>query len=225
MTDQLHNLQTLSPPDRTRMAAVEVLNGHSGIHAANGVKDKADDVNGANGHSTTQVKTAVSPVKSALLPLLESDIVASNYVHEPKPIRVIYIGAGISGIAFAYKANQIEGLSYTIYEKNDDVGGTWLESRYPGVSCDVPAHGYTFTWRANPDWSRFYASGKEIWQWYKKLAGEYGVYERTKFKHKVVAAQWDEAAQLWRVEVENLDTGERFEDVAEVLINGGGPLK
>ena len=40
----------------------------------------------------------------------------------------------------------LENVAFTIYEKNSDVGGTWLESRYPGVSCDVPAHAYTYTW-------------------------------------------------------------------------------
>ncbi|OIW22564.1 FAD/NAD(P)-binding domain-containing protein [Coniochaeta ligniaria NRRL 30616] len=179
-------------------------------------------VNGTEGrHGTSIINGTKDTTANGIKPV---DIVAPNYVHEPKPIRVIFIGAGISGIAFAYKANQIEKLTYTIYEKNHDVGGTWLESRYPGVSCDVPAHGYTYTWRANPDWSRFYAGGEEIWRWYKKLAGEYGVYERTRFKHKVVGAEWDEAAQLWKVEVENLETGKRFWDEAEVLINGGGPL-
>ena len=31
-----------------------------------------------------------------------------------------------------------------IYEKNEDIGGTWLENRYPGAACDVPSHAYTF---------------------------------------------------------------------------------
>lgn len=188
---------------------------------ANGV----NGVNGTNSHTTKVAESPVSPPISALIPLNQSDIVASNYVHEPKAIRAIYIGAGISGIAFAYKANQIEKLSYTIYEKNHEVGGTWLESRYPGVSCDVPAHGYSYTFEPNPDWSRFYASGEEIWRWYKKLAEKYQVYEHTKFKHKVVGAEWSESEQIWQVEVEDLETGHSFIDKAEVLINGGGPLK
>jgi cation diffusion facilitator CzcD-associated flavoprotein CzcO len=86
-------------------------------------------------------------VQSALLkPGYNPDVVASNYVHQPKPIKVITIGTGISGIAFAYKANKLENVEYQIYEKNEDVGGTWLESFFPGCSCDVPAHCYTYTW-------------------------------------------------------------------------------
>ena len=26
----------------------------------------------------------------------------------------------------------IENVEHVIYEKNDDIGGTWLENRYPG---------------------------------------------------------------------------------------------
>lgn len=76
----------------------------------------------------------------------ESDIIADHYINKPKPIRIIVLGAGISGIAVAYKAKQLENVTYTIYDKNPDFGGTWIESNYPGVSCDVPAHCYTFTW-------------------------------------------------------------------------------
>lgn len=185
--------------------------------ATNGAK-------GVNGTTATTIDSA-RPRTSALLPHNTSDIIAGNYVHQPRPIKVIFIGAGISGIAFAYKANQVDNLSYTIYEKNADVGGTWLDSRYPGVACDVPAHGYTYTWRGNPDWSRFYAGGEEIWAWYAKLAREYGVYEKTRFRHRVTKAEWDEGRQVWDVTVEDLETGRVFVDSAEMLINGGGPLR
>lgn len=85
---------------------------------------------------------------------LESDIIADHYVHQAQPIRVVVLGAGISGIGFAYKIKEVENVKYTIYEKNPEVGGTWYEIRYPGVACDVPAQCYTFTWIGNPDWTR-----------------------------------------------------------------------
>lgn len=84
----------------------------------------------------------------------EPIVVGDAYIHKPRPIKVIVIGAGISGIAFAYKAQSLEEVEYTIYEKNPDVGGTWYESRYPGCSCDIPAHSYSYPWVGNPEWSR-----------------------------------------------------------------------
>lgn len=170
-------------------------------------------------------ESPVSPDVSALIPQNKSDIVSSTYAHEPRPVRVIFIGAGLSGVAFAYKANQLEKVSYTIYDKNPDVGGVWFEHRYPGISCDVPAHGYSYTFRPNPDWSRFYAGGEEIRQWLQRQAKDYGVYEHAKFGHKVLGAEWNEDRGVWQVEVEDLATGSRFTDEAEVLLNGGGALK
>jgi cation diffusion facilitator CzcD-associated flavoprotein CzcO len=84
----------------------------------------------------------------------DSYVVSDQYIGKPRPIKVIVIGAGISGIAFAYKAQFLEDVSYVIYEKNADVGGTWFESRYPGCSCDIPAHSYSYPWVGNPDWSK-----------------------------------------------------------------------
>lgn len=58
-----------------------------------------------------------------------------QYLGAPRPIKIIVIGAGLSGIAAtkifrARFANRPATL--VIYEKNDDVTGTWLENRYPG---------------------------------------------------------------------------------------------
>ena len=48
-----------------------------------------------------------------------------------REFQVAIIGAGMSGIATAHRLAQA-GVPYVILEKNADVGGTWLENRYPG---------------------------------------------------------------------------------------------
>jgi cation diffusion facilitator CzcD-associated flavoprotein CzcO len=46
---------------------------------------------------------------------------------------VLTIGAGFSGILLAYQIQKhCENVEHVIYEKNADLGGTWLENRYPG---------------------------------------------------------------------------------------------
>ena len=53
-------------------------------------------------------------------------------------IRVVLMGAGASTVNFLKKAEEtMQNLDVTVYEKNHDVGGTWLENRYPGCACDV----------------------------------------------------------------------------------------
>lgn len=62
-------------------------------------------------------------------------------LYTPRKIRVVCIGAGFSGLMLAYKyrteLKDLNCVDLTIYEKNEDIGGTWLENRYPGVACDV----------------------------------------------------------------------------------------
>lgn len=84
----------------------------------------------------------------------EQYVVKQTPIGTRKQIKVIGIGAGISGIALAYKCRDLPDVEYQIYEKNADVGGTWYESRYPGCSCDIPAHSYSYPWVSNPEWSR-----------------------------------------------------------------------
>ena len=54
-----------------------------------------------------------------------------------RPIRVVCMGAGYSGLMMAIMfSQQMQGKNaeLVIYERNEDLGGTWLLNRYPGVS-------------------------------------------------------------------------------------------
>lgn len=70
----------------------------------------------------------------------------SNRVNEQpaytkRTIKMIIVGAGATGLQIAYKAERLlENIEVVVYEKNNDVGGTWLENRYPGCTCDIPSH-------------------------------------------------------------------------------------
>lgn len=49
-------------------------------------------------------------------------------IDQPRPLKVICIGAGFSGILTAIRFPQkIPNLELIIYEKNADIGGTWYE--------------------------------------------------------------------------------------------------
>lgn len=62
--------------------------------------------------------------------------ISERAVNQPRPLKVIYIGAGISGILAAIKFREaVPELDLTIYEKNPELGGTWYENQYPGCAC------------------------------------------------------------------------------------------
>lgn len=51
-----------------------------------------------------------------------------------RPLKVLVIGAGFSGIAAGIRFLQhVPNVQLTIYEKNDGIGGTWWSNRYPYV--------------------------------------------------------------------------------------------
>jgi hypothetical protein len=56
-----------------------------------------------------------------------------------RPLKIIAIGAGFSGLALARAVHvgKLPNASITIYEKNAGVGGTWYENRYPGYVYQV----------------------------------------------------------------------------------------
>lgn len=51
-----------------------------------------------------------------------------------RPIKVLCIGAGFSGLALAHEVEtgQLQNVDLIVYEKNAAIGGTWFENRYPG---------------------------------------------------------------------------------------------
>ncbi|KAH7350443.1 hypothetical protein BKA66DRAFT_563373 [Pyrenochaeta sp. MPI-SDFR-AT-0127] len=142
-----------------------------------------------------------------------------------RPMKVIVIGAGMSGIiAGIFFPRNIENLDLVIYEKNPDLGGTWYESRYPGVACDVPSHAYQFTFESNPKWSRYWATGPEIQEYLQFVAHKYEANRYMKFNHSADKAVWDEEAGKWTVTFTRVDTREVVIDTADVLISAVGAL-
>jgi hypothetical protein len=56
-----------------------------------------------------------------------------------RPMKVIAIGAGFSGIYLGVRFPEwLRNVELVVYEKNEGLGGTWWENRYPGCACDIP---------------------------------------------------------------------------------------
>ncbi|OGM39642.1 hypothetical protein ABOM_011452 [Aspergillus bombycis] len=143
-----------------------------------------------------------------------------------RPLRVLSLGAGVSGINLArFLPETVNNLSLTIFEKNPEVGGTWLENKYPGVACDVPSNNYQFTWARKPEWRHFYSYGEDILQYLIDVVDRFDLRKYFKFEHEVVYACWAEDKGVWQISVKNLRTGMISVEEAEVFINNGGFLK
>lgn len=149
--------------------------------------------------------------------------ILNQYHSQPSQIKVIGVGAGAAGILLAYKLQKtLKDVSLTIYEKDVGIGGTWIENRYPGVACDVPAHIYTYPFEPNPEWDFFYASGEQIRQYFEGFAKKYGLNRYFQLNSRVKSAVWDEEKGTYNVEVETPNG--LLKDWCHVLTNGTGFL-
>lgn len=114
-----------------------------------------------------------------------------------KQMRIAILGAGASGIMAAIKLGEAGYPDVTILEKAADLGGTWRDNRYPGITCDVPSHAYRYSFAPNPDWSRVCSPGEEILAYVRRTAETHGVDRLIRYDSEVVAATWRDGR--WQV--------------------------
>jgi monooxygenase len=117
-------------------------------------------------------------------------------------VNVLIVGAGLAGIGAAVHLRQnCPEKSYAILEARDSIGGTWDLFRYPGIRSDSDMFtlGYSFKpWLGE----KSIADGESILEYIKETAQEYGVEDKIRFRHKVVAAEWSSAEARWTVRAE-----------------------
>jgi cation diffusion facilitator CzcD-associated flavoprotein CzcO len=168
-----------------------------------------------NGHAYTN-GNGVHPVYT----------VSDQPLGTPRPIRIVCIGAGVSGINLLRTLRlNLTDYEAQVYEKNEEVGGTWFENRYPGCRCDIPSHNYQYSWRPNKEWSNFFAPSREIGDYLCQICREENMMPSIKLQHKVTSAWWDEPKGVWRLKVVDLQTRDEFDDEANFLISACGILK
>jgi 4-hydroxyacetophenone monooxygenase len=116
----------------------------------------------------------------------------------PESFRVLIIGAGMSGLCAAIRLRQA-GISFSIIEKNETVGGTWFENSYPGCGVDTPNHFYSYSFAPYHDWSQLFAKRRELWAYFERIADEYGIRSQVRFNTEVQSAVFDERENIWRI--------------------------
>jgi cation diffusion facilitator CzcD-associated flavoprotein CzcO len=135
----------------------------------------------------------------------------------PSDLRFVIIGAGMAGVMSGIKLREAGYDDWVVYEKAPAVGGTWFYNTYPGLSCDVPSHIYSYGFEPNPEWSHRFSPGEEIREYFEAVAQKYGVLPRIRFDEEIT--RLDFSGGRWRIET---STGRR--DEADVVIAATGVL-
>ena len=134
----------------------------------------------------------------------------------------IIIGAGFAGVYMLYRLRDM-GYNVRVYEAADGVGGTWYWNRYPGARCDAESLAYSFSFDEELvqewEWTERYATQPEILDYAEHVADRYDLRPHMLFERRVMAAHYDETANLWRIQTDEGDTAH-----APILISAIGCL-
>lgn len=133
---------------------------------------------------------------------------ARSMAHSNKPViemkkcDVVIVGAGLGGLRALYALRQI-GLSATIIEASDDVGGVWHHNRYPGARCDVESYDYSYMFSPELEqewrWSERYATQPEVLSYIHHVAERFNLRRDIEFNTRMERAKFDEAGNRWCV--------------------------
>jgi cation diffusion facilitator CzcD-associated flavoprotein CzcO len=119
--------------------------------------------------------------------------------------RVVVVGAGFGGIGMAAALQQGGLDDFLVVDRADDLGGTWRDNTYPGLSCDIPSHLYSYSDRPGR-WSRRFPPGPEILAYLHRLCTERGLDRHLRFGSGVAAAAFDERRARWQLTLEDGST-------------------
>lgn len=141
----------------------------------------------------------------------------------PEHHDVVIVGSGFAGLGMAIELKRAGRSDFVILEKADDLGGTWRDNTYPGCACDVPSYLYSYSFAANPRWSRMFSPQREIYGYLKDCAERFGVTPHLRFGRTVSSAVYDDASGRWCVHVDGgVDGAERL--TCRVLVSAVGAL-
>ena len=132
-------------------------------------------------------------------------------------MRYVIIGAGMAGMLAAIKLLEKGCCNLAVYEKGHTVGGTWRENTYPGLTCDVPSHSYTYSFELNPTWTRTQPPGPEVQAYFEGVKEKYRLKDWIRFNEEVVSCVYQNSR--WQ-----LKTASGVQDIADVVIAATGVL-
>ena len=167
------------------------------------------------------------------LPLLEEELAHGNEdrraptwcmsdIAPEVDFRVAVIGAGMSGLLAGHRLQQA-GVDVVLFDKNDDVGGTWLENTYPGGRVDNPNHNYSYSFAQRHDWPFHFSPHPVLHRYFTECCDAFGLRDKLHLNTEVVSAVWSDDDLRWTVTARAADGSETV-DVFDAVVSAVGQL-
>ena len=90
-------------------------------------------------------------------------------------MRVAVIGSGFAGIGMGVALKRAGLGPFAIFDRAERVGGVWRDNTYPGLTCDVPSHLYSFSFEPKRDWTKRFSPREEILGYLEHCVAKYGL--------------------------------------------------
>lgn len=208
--------------DEVRQAAVEATLGWWSGKPLATPEVKGEELRALTSYSMgEEVPQEYGPMVAEDLGFTPAKRLAVNDTSQLADPHVIIIGAGISGLILSRNLG-LAGIPHVILEKNDRVGGTWINNPYPGCGVDTPSYLYSFSFYSR-DWSQHYAKRAELESYIDDMARDLDLLRNVRFGHEVTETAWDEHGQKWTV-LGRTAQGEEVRLTAPILVSAVGQL-
>ncbi|WNG90270.1 NAD(P)/FAD-dependent oxidoreductase [Mycobacterium sp. ITM-2016-00317] len=132
-------------------------------------------------------------------------------------LSVAIIGAGPGGLALGILLRKAGFDDFTIFDREDGVGGTWRINTYPGLACDVKSHLYSYSFDLNARWSRLWSGQEEILEYFERCAQRHRLRDNLRCNTEIVSAHWNAESRTWR-----LTTAAGDEHTFDVVVSAVG---
>jgi cyclohexanone monooxygenase len=116
-----------------------------------------------------------------------------------KSLSVGIIGAGPGGLALGIFLKKAGFRDFTVFDREDGVGGTWRINTYPGVACDVKSHLYSYSFDLNANWSRLWSGQREILEYFERCTERYQLSAHLELNTEIVSVHWHADSTSWQL--------------------------
>lgn len=134
-------------------------------------------------------------------------------------VQIAIIGAGFAGLGMGIRLRQAGITDFVIFERAEELGGTWRDNVYPGCACDIPSLVYSYSFAQNPNWSRKFPTQPEILAYLKACAKQFKMHQHIRFGTEVEGLRFDEANGRWHIRTQH---GQSI--TAQIVVSAMGPL-
>ncbi len=157
------------------------------------------------------------------------DDLADNYAGDPhmpveprdalsEEIDVAVLGAGFSGILAGVQLRKAGISNFRTIDHAGDFGGVWYWNRYPGIQCDNDAYCYLPLLEEMGHMpAKKFDDGPDIFDYCRKIATRFGLYENALFHTMVSSLRWDDDIKRWRI---STDRGDEIRARFVIMANG-----